>query len=742
MKKKLVCLLGLHIFLFSVSFGVAFAENNPEDFAKFEVLAESKIKNSILNDSEKDLNFKKIVLIINQVRGTECCDEGSIEFFKNQIEALNSNGLKGNFAVRYDVLQDNQYVKILTMLDKTRFEVGAFLEITPGLAKDAGVEYHGNEKDWYKAENVYTIGYQFEDRIKIINTYMEKFYSEFGVYPKFSTAWIMDTNSINYLNEEYGVVTHQITREQWGTDSYTLSGGPVHYPYFANKNWAFVSADSDLINAQNFENTLIIRQTGSDPLFNYGDDTNSYTTQPNDYAIGNRGFEYFKKLKKQFFDQRQNSYGLLVLGLENSMTENFQVEFAKQLESIKEDSEVESQTVSEFNYLSKLYTQSVTGVQGADFINNRELKSFWVNSQKYRARFLYKNNSLYLTDLRIFNNNLIDPYNNYRAKSLGYWITPFIFNASQIYSNKNTTDEKTVFDVRNSKDFKEQFLTFLRKKYLPEFQKSNFEIKSSNNDSSVVFDGIQISEEMIREPEFKRDDNKNLQLIWSDKSNNQQSITFYQEKFLTNFQVSLNNVHLEKSDFIKSTKNWNGFSLEFNNAELNENIFSLQLNCKNEDCEFIFSQPSDEAFLQIREDLYPYFFPEQRERVVDNLNSVFYAHNKYAVAGKNPVRFVFIPKDDKGFATNYVGEPEIYIDPEVEEINLHDKQGNGTTFLDLQETKTGRYKVKFKLGDTINKNEIVYFAPDCKSKLAYCLIHPVELSWYLSSMFYTKLRNF
>jgi hypothetical protein len=50
-----------------------------------------------------------------------------------------------------------------------------------------------------------------------------------------------------------------------GVDSYTLYGGPVHYPYYPSQNWALVPA------AQNNENMpIIVRQTITDPVYNYG----------------------------------------------------------------------------------------------------------------------------------------------------------------------------------------------------------------------------------------------------------------------------------------------------------------------------------------------------------------------------------------------------------------------------------------------------------------------------------------
>ena len=719
---------------------------------------------AINGDSASD-DFRKIILIINQVRSDECCDSGSVKFLNKQIDSLINNNLKGNFALRYDVLSNPAYVKILKNLrgkqvdcdgrsDSTdqlngdgrldgtyQFELGAFLEITPQLAQDAGVLYKGDTTDWYKAQYVYTVGYEFEDRKKIIDKYMEEFLNVFGTYPKFTTAWIMDTDSVNYMNEKYGVYVHQITREQWGTDSYTMSGGPVHYPYFASKNWLFVNGGSDRENdldsdqtevgsdrGQNEDQnqTLVLRQTGSDPMFNYGDSTNSFTTQPNDYAIGNRGFDYFRNLKNELVNQRQNNYGFLLLGLENSMAEKFQDEYSKQIDSIKDDGEVVSMTVSEFYQFAEENTQAAIGLEGHDFVSNSDRKSFWVNAKNYRARFIYKDSQLFLSDLRIINENLEDPYNNYVAQDLAFWVTPFIFNASQQYSLSEPANLS----------FKESILHSLRKKYLPEMQKVNFEVKSSRNDFSTFFDGIKISENVREIKGFSRNAGGDLVLSWIDENDKTNEIVFENDQIKTNFIIGANDLSLEQSDFLTVKKNWKGFELTFDDEQ------ALLVNCSLSDCKLSFNPLADDVFSQLREDYYPYFFPEITDRLMDNVESVFYAHNRYAVVGKNPVRFVFIPKDDKGFATNYQIKPEILVTPTPSEIDLHEKQANGTTFLDINSEVVGKYKVQFMVGDLINKKETVYFAPDCKNKIGYCVLHPVESVWYLSSMFYTKLRNF
>jgi len=235
---------------------------------------------------------KPQVVFVNQVRGEECCGKGNLDNLKLQINAFKDELIPAYFTLRYDVLTNDTYVNYMKETIKEVpqiIKLGLLIEITPQLAKNAQVFYHGKENQWYEAQNIFTIGYSESDRKKLLDQLFSTFKNKFGFYPELTSAWLIDTDSLNYIQERYGLIAHQITREQWGTDSYTLYGGPPHYPYPASKNWAFIP-DFD-----NKNPLLILRQAVTDPLYNYGDTTNSFTSQPNDY-LKNKDFAYFKEL--------------------------------------------------------------------------------------------------------------------------------------------------------------------------------------------------------------------------------------------------------------------------------------------------------------------------------------------------------------------------------------------------------------------------------------------------------------
>jgi hypothetical protein len=108
---------------------------------------------------------------------------------KLQIETALKLQLPTTFTLRYDVLKNQSFLNLIkNYQNNPNLEWGGFLEITPELAKDAGVQYKGDGSNWYEAQFVYLIGYNQEERQKILETYMNKFKTIFGDYPKTTTA--------------------------------------------------------------------------------------------------------------------------------------------------------------------------------------------------------------------------------------------------------------------------------------------------------------------------------------------------------------------------------------------------------------------------------------------------------------------------------------------------------------------------------------------------------------------------
>src|SRR3989344_5767935 len=322
------------------------------------------------------------VLIINQVRGEECCSKGTLINLKKQVEAHTSKKVPAYFALRHDVLIDKNYVdylKTATTNYPELIRLGLLIENTPALATNANVKHNINNENWFEAQNAFIIGYSNKDSIKIVDYLFNIFFEKCGYYPDVTSAWMIDTPTLNYIHDTYGVKIHQITREQYGTDSYTLYGGPPHYPYPASRNWLFIP-DYD-----NSDPVLIVRQTVTDPLFNYGDTSNTFTSQPNDYLRGKKNFDYFTNLIDQVINQPDDQTGFTMLGLENSMDNNYQGEYVAQLEQI---GKLESKGAVKFITVDELtdywYNNKISLYYGKDLSRKNKDQAFWITTPFYR----------------------------------------------------------------------------------------------------------------------------------------------------------------------------------------------------------------------------------------------------------------------------------------------------------------------------------------------------------------------
>lgn len=626
-------------------------------------------------------------VIINQIRGPECCDAGKLDNFKQQISMLDKYKLIGNFTLRYDALNDDSFVNIVK--SNNHHQYGALLEITPSLAQAANVQYKGKVENWYEAQHVFLIGYTVDERYKLIDEYMSKFKEVFGNYPKFSGSWMIDPISLRYLKQKYKIVAHQITREQFGTDSYTLYGGPVHYPYYPTKNWALIPSkmESD-------EMPLIMRQTIMDPVHIYGDKSDSFTSQPNDYFFRNDTILYFEHLFPQAHSQ-SNAYTFALVSLENSMTDIEHDEYAKQMEVIKKWSEVsESHKVLSVvdyesffrsNNLNKLLT-----VYSGESKQLLEEKAWWINTKNYRVRVRFSNNELFISDLRVYDDSFSDPYIEQSAKSHGWWIVPFVLDGSRYSINNNDG-------------------LFLRNDRI---------IDNSDNPDELI--RIQILNNLSDlEVKYKEDE-----ILFFDK-----------DVLLASF--SKDSFYLNEAKFVPQ-KIWDKYPL--NNLKFIKNKKELWGFKKLSDNKTFIPFVSSSVDLdETRESSKSLLFPETSFGVLDKNKTYLYENNLFSIVGRNPSRLVFFPKNKNGENILISSFPKVVSQSDVN-ISFHEQHNsNGMLFIDFTSDKAQVAKITISHGE-FNKEVKVYFAPNCKKEVLYCITHPIKSWWFMRSIIEDKIR--
>lgn len=636
------------------------------------------------------------VLLINQVRGQECCEMGSTQNLRTQLDFLTQHQLPAAFSLRFDVLADENFLKEIKSADSELFNWGIFLEITPSLAQAAEVSYQGNEQNWYQAQHAYTLGLEPEDRKRIIDALMQEYYQVFETYPSIVTSWIIDTFTLNYLHDEYGVKVIQITREQWGTDSYTLYGGPPHYPYPASKNWAFIPSFEEARQS----GVLVVRQTLTDPVWNYGDTQSRFTSQPNDFSQDGKDFSYFKKLFDQaLFSQSSQQQGFALLGLENSMLESYQEVYLQQLELVSKYQQENKIDLPSLESLWSTWSQKqVSLYQGQDLVKNKDFQAFWITAPEYRIRLIRRGSQVLIDDVRLYSHNLVDFYTQHQAQDLSYWIVPFLLDGSRFYEQKQGfwSQKKKIGVGTNPLP---DIVTQPQAWKLPRVKETQAELKvTQSSPNSVQVNYLSQQDEMIN-LDFK----------------------------LENFVLPL----LEESSNLI-------YKVEDDTA------FELVQTCASRSCvytPFVYPEVFSQAQIKDRKN----FLPEQRRGQISQTQSKLYADNPYAVAGRNPVRVVFIPRDEQGLSLKLDSLPKIQTQAKLE-TDINQISHDEIQFYDFESEFPLETEVVFMVNEFENEEEklelktTIYFAPNCRDDFSYCLSHPQQGWWYFKSWVGDKYR--
>lgn len=684
------------------------------------------------NELAENKEGLKYILFVNQVRGEECCDQGRVETLNQQISIFESHQLPAAFAFRFDALTP-KYLHPLKE-SNANHELAAFLEITPSLASSAQVAYQGDDSNWYRAQHSYLIGYTPEDRVKLVDAYMTRYVSEIGSYPKTTVAWMIDPISLKHLAEKYGVTAHEITREQWGTDSYTLHGGPPHYPYFPSANWALIPSDKES------NMPVIFRQTVSDPLRNYGDFSSAFTSQPNDYLSGNNDFNYFKSLMAQTLEQPGNEYAIAILGLENSMHDEFQSEYFKQIEHIKElslhDERIKIVTPTILRDLVSKNSSSI--LSGSDLLMNSNEKAWWITTNRYRLRLRYDGNNLFINDMRLYNESIPDPYFN-EALSLpnGYWITPFLLDSSRInkeFAAKNQRPLSLLESIIELNPFS-----------TPKNSGHYFE-PGASSDLAKTSPALYLPKPDARDSFMINRDNSTITFSYHSQG---EPLTAFFDK--DSFQLpklskissltTPNLIGLDQSiDVIAIPPiKLQDKSLAWIDGKYSAFGMIIKYDADNNVFTPFFTESTSWDSLR---KTYAYAFdPEAHAGSLNTDNTVIYAHNRQAIAGSNPVRFILQGYDDYNLPIAITNvSVDTQNDPEVS-VQIHEPtQFNGGWWIDISSQSSGKKKVQVNFSDhTLSAN--AFFIEDCGAQLITCVKNPFQGVRFLQTKLTNRIKN-
>jgi len=376
--------------------------------------ATSTAQNNIAKDSPKIIN------IVNFIRQTDyrVKDADSLLFdaTEKQVALLNQYNFPGTFLLQYDALINPKYQQLLTRDLAKDSEVGAWWEITKPHVEAAGIPWRGKH-DWVSTANIaFTTGYTPQEREKLVDVYMAKFKRIFGYYPKSVGSWFIDSHTLGYMYEKYGIVASSNCKDQVGTDGYTLWGGYWNQAYYPSKKNAYMPA-------QTKENQIpvpIFRMLGSDPMYQYdmgvgtsGQGVISLEPVYKEAGMDRNWVDYFFE---SIVNQPSLAFNYAQAGQENSFTWNemktgLLMQFPI-LDSLRKAGKIDIVTMKSAGewYKKEFPVTPATAVTTLQDHRRQENKSVWYNSRFYRANLFFQKNGFRFRDIHLFDENFQSEY--------------------------------------------------------------------------------------------------------------------------------------------------------------------------------------------------------------------------------------------------------------------------------------------------------------------------------------------
>lgn len=284
-----------------------------------------------------------IVNIYNFIRLSHKEPSGFIaddfETIRNQLMLMKQLGLPGTYALKHDALMEPNHQALLKEYLDENDEIGAWWEITGEMCRRAGFAFRDSAlEDSYddRVNSAYSVGYTPEERRRLVDVYMEDFYSVFGRYPQTIGSWVLDNVTLEYAMERYGVVGACICRDQMATDGFTLWGGWPNGCYFPGKKNLYLPANCE----ENQLNLPVFRMLGPDPIYNFEALVRDrlegvYTLEP--AWLTGRDMNFIRWIFESLTDEDAIGVGYAQVGQENNfLWENIEPGFGPQLRHLEQ----------------------------------------------------------------------------------------------------------------------------------------------------------------------------------------------------------------------------------------------------------------------------------------------------------------------------------------------------------------------------------------------------------------------
>ena len=369
---------------------------------------------------------KKVLNFINFVRGTDSLydHETLLTALRNELQYLKDYGIRSTVLLQYDALNDKDFRDLIEEYSKDgMIEVGLWIELVRSAYINAGVEWKGRDMEWdWIAEHCTLLGQTPQNRIKLIDEIMRAFKEHYGYYPSVVGQWVIDTFSLRYMSEKYGVEGFCMCKDQDGTDTFTLWGGYLFGAYYPSKDNMYVPAQ----NIENQINAPIFRMLGSDPIYQYDMELSVENGPQRPQSVMSLEPVYLNRggglpkwvdwyLKENFNDKALN-FAYAQAGQENSFSwPRISRGYPYQVEKISELIKAGELEVLQFGETVKWFkdtykqTPPTSSIAESDW-KEEGRKTYWYENKNYRINLHKENERVWIRDWYIFDERYHERY--------------------------------------------------------------------------------------------------------------------------------------------------------------------------------------------------------------------------------------------------------------------------------------------------------------------------------------------
>ncbi|MEH6305642.1 hypothetical protein RYH73_08305 [Olivibacter sp. CPCC 100613] len=370
--------------------------------------------------ARNDKDAPRIINIVNFIRQTDYrvkdADRLLFETVAAQIKLVDQYKFPATFLFQYDALINPKYQDLMKSQLPDNCEIGAWWEITQPHVEAAGIKWRG-EHSWVSHANIaFTTGYSPEEREKLVDVYMEKFKEIYGQYPKSVGSWFIDSHSLAYMYEKYGILASCNCKDQVGTDGYTLWGGYWNQAYYPSRLNAYMPAQTE---AQQIP-VPIFRMLGSDPIYQYdtglGNSRQGVISLEPVYPESGMDKRWVENFLESIVNQPCLAFNYAQAGQENSFTwdgmkKGLLMQFPL-FDSLAKAGKIRIETLANSGtwFKKKFPVTPPTAVTTLQDLRNEGRKSVWFNSRYYRSNLLWEKEGFRFRDLHLFDEKFESSY--------------------------------------------------------------------------------------------------------------------------------------------------------------------------------------------------------------------------------------------------------------------------------------------------------------------------------------------